>query len=110
TPRTEGLGAARAEIHHVYGLQMVRASVEGLQRLRPERRPLILSRSGWAGLQRYAIHWTGDHQSTCDHLALTIPMVAHLGLSGIPITAPDTGGLAGGPPPEPLARGMPTGA
>ena len=106
----EGLGATHDEIHNVYGLQMVRASVEGLQRLRPERRPLILSRSGWAGLQRYAIHWTGDNQSTWDHLALTIPMVANLGLSGIPITGPDTGGFTGGPTPELFARWMQMGA
>ncbi|MBN1428556.1 MAG: DUF4968 domain-containing protein [Anaerolineae bacterium] len=99
-----------AEIHNVYGLLMARASVEGLRRLRPDRRPLILSRSGWAGLQRYAIHWTGDNKSTWDHLRLSVQMVLNLGLSGIPITGPDIGGFTGGPTPELFARWMQVGA
>lgn len=106
----DGRGATHDEIHNVYGLLMVRASVEGLRRLRPDQRALILSRSGWAGLQRYAIHWTGDNHSTWDHLALSIPMVANLGLSGVPITGPDTGGFTGGPSPELFARWLQMGA
>lgn len=106
----EGLGASHEEMHNVYGMQMVRASVEGLKRLRPDRRALILSRSGWAGLQRYGILWTGDNQSTWDHLALTIPMVANLGMSGIAVTGPDTGGFSGGPSAELFARWIELGA
>ena len=106
----EGQGSTHAELHNVYGLLMVRASVEGLQRLRPDRRPLILSRSGWAGLQRYALHWTGDNRSTWDDLALSIPMVINLGISGIPVTGPDAGGFTGGPSPELFARWMQVGA
>ncbi len=106
----EGLGADHAEIHNVYGLLMARASYEGLRRLRPERRPLVLSRSGWAGLQRYAIHWTGDNRSTWDHLRLSVQMVLTLGLSGIAISGPDVGGFGGGPTPELYARWMQVGA
>jgi len=106
----DGRGADHAELHNVYGLLMARASVEGLAKLRPDRRPLILTRSGWAGVQRYAIHWTGDNKSTWDHLALTLPMVMNLGLSGIPMTGPDTGGFTGGPSPELYARWIQLGA
>ncbi|GAB4469021.1 MAG: glycoside hydrolase family 31 protein [Anaerolineae bacterium] len=106
----EGRGADHARIHNLYGMQMARASVEGLARLRPDRRPLILSRSGWAGLQRYAIHWTGDNFSTWDHLLLSIQMVLTLGLSGIPITGPDIGGFSGEPTPELFARWIEVGA
>ncbi len=106
----EGRGADHARIHNLYGMQMARASVEGLARLRPDRRPLILSRSGWAGLQRYAIHWTGDNFSTWDHLLLSIQMVLTLGLSGIPITGPDIGGFSGEPTPELFARWIEAGA
>ncbi len=102
----EGHGADHAEIHNVYGLLMARASCEGLQRLRPDRRPLILTRSGWAGVQRYAMHWTGDNQSTWDHLRLAVQMVLNLGLSGVAMTGPDTGGFTGGPSPELFARWM----
>lgn len=108
--RKEGQEATHAEIHNVYGLLMVRASAEGLQRLRPDRRPFILSRSGWAGLQCYAIHWTADNKSTWDHLRLSVQMVLGLGLSGIPITGADIGGFTGGPTPELFARWMQVGA
>lgn len=102
----EGRGATHAEIHNVYGLQMVRASREGLARLQPNRRPFVLSRSGWAGLQRYAAHWTGDNKSTWDHLHLAISMVINLGYSGVAFTGPDLGGFTGGPTPELYTRWM----
>ena len=41
------------EAHNVYGMQMARATVEGLRALRPDERPLVISRSVWAGSQRY---------------------------------------------------------
>src|SRR5574341_183480 len=106
----EGEGSTHGEAHNVYGMQMARASVEGIARLRPERRPLILTRSGWAGIQRYAMHWTGDNQSTWDHLKLSIQMVLTLGLSGVPITGPDIGGFGGGPTPELFARWIEVGS
>ncbi len=91
----EGKGAAHAEAHNVYGMQMVRATGEGLERLMPERRPVVITRSGWAGVQRHAISWTGDNQSTWDSLRLTIPMIMGLGLSGVPFTGADVGGFSG---------------
>lgn len=102
----DGRGAAHAEVHNVYGLSMARASVEGLERLRPTQRPVLLTRSGWAGVQRYAMHWTGDNGSTFDDLRLSLQMVLNLGLSGIAFTGPDTGGFEGSPTPELFARWM----
>lgn len=106
----EGRGADHGEVHNVYGMEMARATFEGMRRLMPERRPVVLSRSGWSGLQRYAMHWTGDNHSTWDHLALSIPMVLNLGLSGIPMVGPDVGGFAGAPTPELYARWVQLGA
>jgi alpha-glucosidase len=42
---------------------MARATREGLLRLRPAQRPFVISRSGSAGLQLPALHWTGDNSS-----------------------------------------------
>lgn len=108
--RKEGQEATHAEIHNVYGLLMVRASAEGIERLRPDRRTFILSRSGWAGLQRYAANWTGDNRSTWDHLRLSIQMILNMGLSGVAISGADIGGFTGGPAPELFARWMQVGA
>jgi alpha-glucosidase len=106
----EGQGADHAQMHNIYGMQMVRASAEGLLRLRPDLRPVLLSRSGWAGLQRYAMHWTADNQSTWDHLRLSVQMILNLGISGIALDGADVGGFTGGPPPELFARWMQVGA
>lgn len=100
----EGQGADFRQAHNLYGLLMVRASWEGLRRLRPNHRPLVISRSGWAGLQRYGSHWTGDNRSDWPSLANVIPMVLTLGLCGVAFTGPDTGGFSGEPSPELLVR------
>ena len=106
----EGEGADHRRAHNVYGLQMARATYEGLLRLQPERRPFVLTRSGWAGTQRYAASWTADNASTWEHLRLTVPMVLGLGLSGLGFTGPDVGGFSGDADPELLVRWTQLGA
>ncbi|HWI66336.1 MAG TPA: TIM-barrel domain-containing protein, partial [Symbiobacteriaceae bacterium] len=53
----EGRKVPHAQVHNAYGFRMAQATYEGLQRFRPERRPFILTRSGYAGIQRYAAVW-----------------------------------------------------
>ena len=106
----EGQGASHGEIHNVYGLQMARASAEGLRRLRPDERVPVISRSGYAGLQRYALVWTGDNQSTWAQLRLGVSMCLNLGLSGIAFCGPDVGGFSGDCDGELLARWTQVGA
>ena len=60
----EGRGGSHVEARNLYGMLMARAAYEGLRRLRPDRRPWLFSRSGWAGLQRYSWAWTGDTVSS----------------------------------------------
>jgi alpha-glucosidase len=106
----EGQEATHGEIHNVYGLQMARASAEGLRRLCPGERVPLISRSGYAGLQRYALAWTGDNQSTWAQLRLGVSMCLNLGLSGVALCGPDVGGFAGDCDGELLARWMQVGA
>ena len=100
----EGRGGDQRQAHNLYGLQMNRAGYEMLRKQRPDKRPWIVSRSGWAGLQRYSWNWTADIDSTWDNLRLTIPMVLNLGLSGVSYTGPDIGGFTGNPTPEMFTR------
>ncbi len=100
----DGRGVDHLEAHNLYGLAMNQAGYEALQELAPDRRPFLLSRSGWAGLQRHAWHWTGDNESTWEGLQQTIPTVLGLGLSGIPFTGPDIGGFSGAPSRELFLR------
>ena len=100
----EGRGGDHREAQSAYGMQMVRATFEGLNRLRPNQRNWVFTRSGYAGVQRYASSWTGDNFSTWEHLALTPAMLLNLGLSGLSFTGPDVGGFSETPTPELFAR------
>ena len=100
----EGRGGTHAEAHNIYGMQMVRATREGLLSLRPDARPVAITRTGWAGVQRHATSWTGDNESTWDSLRLTVPMMLGLGLSGVGFTGPDVGGFMGEPDGELFTR------
>ncbi len=91
----EGKGATHLEAHNVYGTLMGRATREGVERLQPDRRHLVIIRAGYAGAQRYASSWTADNFSTWDHLRLSVSMCLNLGLSGMAFTGPDVGGFAG---------------
>jgi alpha-glucosidase len=83
---------------------MARAVHEGLHRLRPDNRPFVISRSGFAGLQRHALHWTGDNSSWWEHLWMSMPQLQNLGLSGYAWVGVDIGGFAGDATAELLTR------
>jgi alpha-glucosidase len=82
-----------AEVHNLYGLLMARASHEGLARLRPQRRPWVLTRSAYTGVQRYAATWMGDNSSWWEHLEMSLPQLASMGLCGSPYVGVDIGGF-----------------
>lgn len=96
----DGAQGDHRQAHNLYGLLMNRAGYEALRRLRPQTRPWLISRSGWAGLQRYAWNWTGDIESTWEALRMTIPTLLGQGLSGLAFSGPDIGGFSGAPSPE----------
>ena len=105
----EGRGGDHTEAHNLYGLLMARAGYEGWRKHVPDKRPFFISRSGWAGLQRYAWNWTGDNYSDWRSFYLSIPMLIGLGLSGILFTGPDIGGFQGAPTPELYTRWLQAG-
>ena len=100
----EGRGGFHGEAHNVYGLLMNQAGHEALRKSRPEKRPFIFSRSGWAGVQRYAWAWTADIDSTWECLRQCIPSILGLGLSGVPFSGTDIGGFSGDPSAELFLR------
>lgn len=98
-----------AEAHNLYGLMMAQASHDALQKLRPHDRSFVLTRSGFAGVQRWASVWMGDNQSLWEHLELSLPMLCNMGLSGVPFVGCDIGGFAGNATAELFARWMQVG-
>lgn len=98
----DGAPTTMAVLHNAYALFQARATYEALATR--EARPFVLSRAGYAGIQRYAAVWTGDTPSTWEGLAQTLPMLLGLGISGVPIVGSDIGGYSGNASPELYAR------
>jgi alpha-glucosidase len=92
----DGKKASHLGAHNVYGLQMARASYEGAKQQFKER-PFVLTRSGYAGLQRYSALWTGDNRSEEDHMLAGVRLLSSLGLSGVAFSGMDIGGFTGNP-------------
>lgn len=80
---------------NIYGLQMARSTFNGSLDNNPEERPFNLTRSGFAGIQRYATVWTGDNVANDEHMLLGVRLVNSLGLSGVPVSGYDVGGFVG---------------
>ncbi|WP_347158828.1 glycoside hydrolase family 31 protein [Pontibacter chitinilyticus] len=95
--------------HNVYGLEMARTSYEGA-RATMNKRPFILTRAGYAGLQRYTAIWTGDNRSEDEHMLAGVRLLNSLGLSGVPFTGMDIGGFTGNPTVGLYARWIQLGA
>jgi alpha-glucosidase len=100
----DGAPGTHARFHNVYGMQMARTTFEGLRRLRPEARPFVLTRAGYAGVQRYSAVWTGDNVASWDHLRLSLTMLLNMGVSGVALIGSDVGGFSGNPSPELYTR------
>jgi len=70
-----------------------RGVYEGQRAAAPDQRVFILTRSGFAGIQRYATAtWSGDVTSTWTAFARQIPAGLGFSLSGVPWWTTDSGG------------------
>jgi alpha-glucosidase len=81
--------------HNQYALLMAMGTTAGLRDAMPDLRTFVLSRAGFAGIQRYAANWMGDNLSRWDHLWLSIPMAMGFGVSGQAFVGADVGGFHG---------------
>eukprot|EP01060_Flectonema_neradi_P003893 TRINITY_DN12542_c2_g1_i1.p1 TRINITY_DN12542_c2_g1~~TRINITY_DN12542_c2_g1_i1.p1 ORF type:complete len:884 (+),score=136.78 TRINITY_DN12542_c2_g1_i1:126-2777(+) len=103
-------GVRHDQVHNIYGHLQSMAAYKGLLERNPEakpgseKRPFILSRSFFAGTQRYAAIWTGDNQAKWSHMAASVHMVLGMGLGGIPFVGADVGGFFDNPSPKLFAR------
>ncbi|NDC39823.1 MAG: hypothetical protein EBZ48_17615, partial [Proteobacteria bacterium] len=82
---------------NLYGLRMAEASALGWKKYAPERRALVISRSGYPGVQRFAVNWQGDNQAWWEHLRLAIDQSISFSLCGAQYTGADLPGFTGNP-------------
>jgi alpha-D-xyloside xylohydrolase len=89
TPTALGPGA---RVMNAYPLATCRAVYEGQRAAAPDRRVVILTRSAWAGSQRYGVTvWSGDVTARWGVLRAQIPAGLSLSLSGLPWWTTDIG-------------------
>ncbi len=91
----DGRKANSNKAKNVYGMQMARSSFESAQKYSSNLRPFILTRSGFAGVQRYSAMWSGDNTASDEGLLSGVLLNNQLGLSGIAFAGPDVGGYIG---------------
>ncbi|KAK9871595.1 hypothetical protein WA026_012975 [Henosepilachna vigintioctopunctata] len=97
-------GWEHRHLHNLYGFVYTAITYEGLLMRNPNKRPFILSRSHFAGSQRYAAIWTGDNDAKWEHMAASYPMCLSEALSGISFCGADIGGYFNNPDVELLQR------
>ncbi|XP_034531614.1 neutral alpha-glucosidase C isoform X1 [Notolabrus celidotus] len=98
-------GWEHRELHNLYGFHQHMATFEGLiTRSGGSERPFILSRSFFAGSQRFGAVWTGDNVASWEYLKISIPMLLSLSVAGLPFCGADVGGFVQDPDPELLVR------
>jgi alpha-D-xyloside xylohydrolase len=91
-PTAKGPGA---EFFNSYVLLQSRAIFEGEQRVDPDDRVFILTRSAFGGLQRYgSATWSGDLAARWDDLRDQVSAGLNLSLSGLPNWTHDIGGFS----------------
>jgi alpha-D-xyloside xylohydrolase len=84
-----------AEFFNSYPLIHTQGVFEGEHELNPDKRPFILSRSGFGGIQRNAVTlWSGDVVARWDDFRDQISAGVNLSMSGIPNWTTDIGGFS----------------
>lgn len=94
----DGERVPHRRVRNAYPYFQNQATYEAMEEVTPE--PFILSRSGYAGIQKYSAVWSGDNKSTWDDVRLQISVVTSMSLSGITVTGCDIGGFMGNSSPE----------
>ncbi len=100
----DGHPCTHRKAHNIYGMQMVRATYEGIKKYVYPKRPFVITRAAYAGTQRYSSTWTGDNVATWEHLWLANVQVQRMCMSGMSFVGSDIGGFAEQPNGELFAR------
>ncbi|HLT53990.1 MAG TPA: glycoside hydrolase family 31 protein, partial [Flavobacteriaceae bacterium] len=100
----EGNPCSHRKAHNIYGMQMARATYQGLKRYSYPKRPFVITRAAYSGTQRYTSTWTGDNVDTWEHLWIANIQMQRLAMSGFSFAGSDIGGFAEQPSGELFTR------
>ncbi len=88
-------GMKAASLRNLYALLYQKAAAEVTEEVHGWS--LVWARAGWAGCQRYPLHWGGDCACTWDGMAGSLRGGLHLGVSGFLFWSHDVPGFHGVP-------------
>ncbi len=91
-------------VKNTHAIYETSTSYAALQDAHPEKRPFVLSRGGFPGIQRYAAGWSGDNIADFQHLRHNIRVGTSVMMSGLVNFGHDIGGFVHSTTPELLAR------
>ncbi|GAA4280256.1 glycoside hydrolase family 31 protein [Gaetbulibacter aestuarii] len=100
----EGHHCSHRKAHNIYGMQMARATYQGLKKFSYPKRPFVITRAAYSGTQRYTSSWTGDNVATWEHLSIANLQAQRMCMSGFSFIGSDIGGFAEQPNGELYAR------
>lgn len=100
----DGNQCSHRKAHNVYGMQMARATYQGIKKFSYPKRPFAITRAAYSGTQRYTSSWTGDNVATWDHLNIANIQAQRMCMSGFSFIGSDIGGFAEQPNGELYAR------
>ena len=100
----DGNPCSHRKAHNVYGMQMARATYQGLKKFSYPKRPFVITRAAYSGTQRYTSTWTGDNVATWEHLSIANIQAQRLCMSGFSFVGSDIGGFTEQPNGELYAR------
>ena len=90
-----------AKMHNLYGLYWDKVVTEEFEKRNPGKRLFQMTRSAFAGMQRYCFSWTGDSGNdlgltySWDQFAYQIPVMLSASVSGVPFITGDITGYCG---------------
>ncbi|MCQ2538933.1 MAG: alpha-glucosidase [Acetatifactor sp.] len=91
--KVNGKMVRHSDVHNLYGYNMTRAAGEAFEKISPDKRILLFSRSSYIGMHRYGGIWTGDNKSWWSHLLLNLKMLPSLNMCGFLYVGADLGGF-----------------
>lgn len=100
----DGNPCSHRKAHNVYGMQMARATYQGVKKYVYPKRPFVITRAAYSGTQRYTSTWTGDNVATWEHLWIANIQAQRLAMSGFSFAGSDIGGFAEQPQGELFTR------
>ncbi|WP_242111900.1 TIM-barrel domain-containing protein [Luteimonas aquatica] len=93
--RVQKLDVAWTGKGYQFAMDANRSAYEGILH-NSDSRPFLWTVMGWAGIQRYAVAWTGDQSSSWDYIRWHVSTLIGSGLSGMAYASGDVDAIFGG--------------